>query len=94
MSKYNFFQKVSVTGATFPTTPQTVFDIKYQNSFLLLNEGDTKVEYSFDGSTLHGDLTPSTPSAGIAFDNRIVDKIWFRTSSGTQIVRVEAWSHS
>jgi hypothetical protein len=94
-SKWNFFQKATVSVAEFPTDAQVKFssqNMKFQVSFSLLNEGDTTVEYSFDGINLHGDLTPSTPSAGIVFDNRKVGAVWFRSAGTGQVIRVEAWS--
>lgn len=90
----NFFSKVSVTSAVFPSEAQAVIDIRYgTQAFSLVNEGSAVVEYSFDGINVHGDMTPSSPTAAIFFDNRSVMRIWFRTT-GTSIVRVEAWGRA
>ena len=60
--------------------------------FSMVNEGAGVIQYSFNGNTIHGDLTPGTPTAAIIFDNRPINKIWFRlTAPGSSIVRVEAW---
>ena len=53
------------------------------------------VEYSFNGTTVHGDLVPFTPSASLVFDNRVASLIWFRLkpgATGPVDIRVEAWS--
>lgn len=87
----NFFKKVTVTNTTFPADSQITINIRGQFSFSLVNEGNAVVEYSFNGSTVHGDMTPGTPTAAIFFDNRKISAIWFRAPSSC-VVRVEAWS--
>ncbi len=90
---YNYFEKVTVASASFNSEPDSFFNIKGQQSFSLVNEGTGVIEYSYNGTTLHGDMTPSSPTAAIFFDNRRVSKIWFRLKSGAaSVVRVEAWS--
>jgi hypothetical protein len=89
---FNFFRKVTVNTPNFPNEANIIFDIKYQVSFSLVNEGNDIVEYSFNGNVLHGDLTPGTSTGAIFFDNRRVSFIWFRARTPGQIVRVEAWS--
>ena len=91
---FNYFKKVTVINAEFDSeNPEVVFNFRNQVAFSIINEGDTIVEYSFNSSTLHGDMTPGTPSSAIVFDNRRVSKIWFRNpSGGSNIVRVEAWA--
>lgn len=52
------------------------------------------VEYSFNGTDVHGDITPQTPTAGLVFNNRKISLIWFRIkdgSSGPVTIRIEAW---
>lgn len=88
---YNFFAKVNVTDVTFPTNSQVTIPFAGQTGFSLVNQGSSLVEYSFNGNTLHGDLTPSSPTAAIIFDYRRISAIWFR-SSAPCIVRVEAWA--
>lgn len=87
---YNFFTKVTVVDTSFPSNSQVTIPFGGQTGFSLVNEGNTVVEYSFNGTTLHGDMTPNTPTAAMVFDNRRVSAIWFRASSSC-LVRVEAW---
>lgn len=93
MSRYNFFEEVSVASTSYPTNPQCSFGF-HSTAIVLLNRGSNVVFYSFDGSTDHGDLDPSDASIGLAFDGRVENKIWFRTETGTSTVRVEAWGAS
>lgn len=88
---FNFFTKINITDTTFPNESQVVIPFAGQTGFSLMNEGGVVVEYSFNGNTLHGDLTPGTPSAGIIFDNRRISAIWLR-SSAPCLVRIEAWA--
>jgi len=92
-TKQNFFQKVTFSNTDFAVDPDILIDIRYATqSFSLVNEGTTVIEYSFDGVNLHGDMTPETPTAAIFFDNRLVTKMWFRVPlGGASLVRVEAW---
>ena len=88
---YNFFTKISITDTSFPNESQITIPFAEQSGFSLVNEGATVIEYSFNGITLHGDLTPATPTAAIIFDNRRIPAIWFRASAPST-VRVEAWA--
>jgi hypothetical protein len=93
----NAFANLSITDTSFPGTAQ--FDcppgsIKGKFGLALLWKSGVKVEYSFDGTTLHGDLENGLPNQGLGFDNRPIPtrKIWFRNASAaTSVVRVEAW---
>lgn len=90
---YNFFQKVRITSDIFLEVADVVINITNQSGLSLINEGATLIEYSFNGNTLHGDLTPNTPSQGVIFDQRRVTAIWFRSpDGGANKVRIEAWS--
>ena len=91
MSKFNYFSVVSVDGYAFPTNPQVDFTFNSQG-FSLLNRGTKIIQYSFNGSTLHGDLNPGDASAGLVYDARVESKIWFRGDDGYATVRVEAWA--
>ncbi len=61
---FNFFQKVIVTNTTFGVGADgyaaDVLILLRGNviGFTLVNEGSEVVEYSFNGNTLHGDMTP------------------------------------
>lgn len=90
---FNFFQKVTVTSTTFQTDADVFFNFRGQQSFSILNEGNVKVEYSFNGNTLHGDLTPNSASSGFIWDNRRIDGVWLRVpNGGSAVVRIEAWA--
>lgn len=89
---FNKFAKVTVNTTAFNTDADFAINFRGQFSFSLVNEGTAIIEYSFNGTTLHGDMTPGTPTAALSFDNRRISKIWFRTSTPGQVVRVEAWA--
>ena len=90
MSRYNYFSVVSVVSATFPDDPQAVFGF-ISDGFAFLNRGASVIEYSFDGTTVHGDLNPADTTKGLSFGGRVEDKVWFRVPAGASTVRVEAW---
>jgi len=86
---FNYFNKLSVNIADgyFPAECQILIPFStYTVTFDLESGGP--VEYSFNGITLHGDMTSGLPSASLVFENRVISKIWFR-GSGT--IRIEAW---
>ena|SRR3972149_1802208 len=89
---FNYFSKITVDGYNFSNESDIYLNIRGQQTFSLINEGSAVIEYSFNGNTLHGDLTPNSPTAALFFDNRRVTAIWFRTTAPGQVVRVEAWS--
>lgn len=90
---FNFFAKIDVTNTEFTSNAQVVFNFRNQIAFSLVNEGSAIIEYSFNGNTLHGDMTLGTPTTALIFDNRRVSKIWFRVpGGGSHRVRVEAWA--
>lgn len=89
---FNFFQKLTISSATFNNNSDVNFSFRGRASFTFSNEGTGVIEYSFNGNTLHGDMTPGTASAALTFDNRQATAVWFRLKSGSaSIVRVEAW---
>jgi hypothetical protein len=52
------------------------------------------IEYSFDSVTVAGTLSPTKPSAALAFDQRRESGLWLRlkTAGDPVVVRIEAWS--
>lgn len=88
---FNFFADVIVSNTTFADALPVVINIRGQQSFSLVVESGVRVEYSFNGTTVHGSLTPATATEAIQFDNRRVSKIWFQAASSSS-VRVEAWA--
>jgi len=90
----NFFDKLYVTSTSFSDhTVQWSFTSVGIAIMLESNDVTDVVQYSFDGITVHGDMTPTFPSEGIIFDGRRQSKIWFQRESSGQpvIVRIEAW---
>lgn len=87
---FNFFTKHTVANANFNTDCDITINMKaptYAVSFHL--ESGSRVEYSFNGLTTHGDMTDGYASENLLFNNRVISKIWFR---GDGYVRVEAWA--
>lgn len=85
---HNFFNKITVSNGSFNTNADLFIPfVTYTVSFQL--ESGSLVQYSFNGSTIHGDLTSGKASASLIFENRVIGKIWFQ---GTGLVRVEAWA--
>ncbi len=93
----NFFTKVSVATTSFATAGNRVSWDFTSTGIALLNESKKEgdiVEYSFDGTTVHGDLSATLASAGIIFDHRHENTIWFRLKTlvtPAVIVRLETW---
>jgi hypothetical protein len=93
----NFFTKLSISDTSFIGSQRANWDFASVGIALLVesNNQNEVVQYSFNGTDVHGDLTPRTPSEGIIFDNRIENSVWFRrVIPGSAItVRIEAWRH-
>lgn len=104
---FNYFKIVPVNWAQFGAPdgytvadgygPDVVIPFSVHSaSFINYGSGGTNVvEYSFNGTTVHGDMVPSTLSASLTFPNRTVCMIWFRLKSGSTgpvNIRVEAWA--
>jgi hypothetical protein len=90
---FNYFQRVSVSSATFGDHPDAVITFK-NNSIMFINEGSGVVEVSFNGNTVHTELNSADFSKGLIFDNRQISTIWLRVKSGSTgpiSVRIEAW---
>jgi hypothetical protein len=101
----SFFTKVAVNwtsfggGQTDGQSPDIIISFTTQGlMFLNLGSGSSNVvEYSFNGSTVHGELNPTNASAGMSFDNRVQSLIWFRLQSGSTgpvTISVQAWAAS
>jgi hypothetical protein len=87
---FNYFNRVSVSHILFIEDPDVIFPFRGNPSFLLINEGVDIVEYSFNGTTVHGDLVPNTSTSALIFNNCGISKIWFRVIGSTTDIRVEA----
>lgn len=94
---FNYFTKITVTDSEFSDQSNAAIAFPIR-CLTLLNEGTTTsqiIEYSFNGHTVHGDMTPTKGSASLSFEDRAVSGIWFRVKSGSAgpiTVRVEAWA--
>jgi hypothetical protein len=92
MADPNFYGRFSVSQTAF-TERTTVIPFSTQG-VMFLNEGTGVVQYSFNGSTVHGELDSTKASIGKVFDNRVISEIWFCVKSGSTgpiTVSVEAW---
>jgi len=92
---WNFFQKVTITADGYFNNDADLCITFSTQSVMILNLGTGVVEYSFNGMTVHGELNSANPSAGMAFDNRVISKIWFRVQTGSTApitVSVQAWA--
>jgi len=100
---FNYFSKTAVNWTQFGAPdgytladgygPDLFITFSTQ-SVIFLNEGSGVVEYSFNGTTIHGELDSTKPSAGLSFDNRVICLVWFRVKSGSSgpiNVSVHAW---
>ena len=96
---YNFYNKKDVIATSFGgdtvSGKQPDMVIRFQTTTLMmLNEGSGIIEFSFNGINVHGELNSATQSNALSFDNRMVNRIWFRIkegSSGPITVSVTAW---
>jgi len=89
---YNFFERKTITSASFGDHPDMVITFP-TTGIIFLNEGTGIIEVSFNGNTVHTELNSADATKGLSFDNRTVSLIWFRVKSGGPSipVRVEAW---
>jgi hypothetical protein len=102
---YNYYNKVAVNWSQFGAPdgytdadgygPDAIITFT-TSTVMFLNEANSGVvEYSFNGTTVHGELDAGLPSKGMTFDNRVISKIWFRLKNGSTgpiNIRIDAWS--
>lgn len=90
---FNYFSQISTSSGVFGVNPDVQISFRGTNQRLRLDiiSGSGIVSYSFNGNTVHGILTPSTTYNYIDFGIRSSKLIWFKTSTGTSVIRVEAW---
>jgi len=85
-----YFKKVDVTWGTFNNNADAAVTLKTKNSILLINEGNSIVEVSFNGNTVHGELNPSNGTGSLKIDDTSIVKIWFRLKTGkSSIIRIQ-----
>ncbi len=97
---FNYFQKVAVNTSTFGGgsvdgyQPDMVITFSTQGA-IFINEGSCVIEYSFNGTTVHGELdSASSVTKSLTFNNRVISMIWFRVKTGSTgpiTVSVQAW---
>lgn len=86
MSNYSYFEEVTVSTGSFPAQPQVVVTkARTPNNLMLVCRSGTDVEYSFNGTDLHGKISSGDQ---FTFLTRNVSKIFF---SGTGEVEVHVW---
>lgn len=93
---WNFFQEVtpgSSGAATFAWDSDVIITFSTATVTFWAPTG-TVVQYSFNGNTVHGTLDGSGATApqSLIFQNRVISKIWFTYTTGSGLVRVEAWA--
>ena len=89
MVDYNFYKEVVVASGSFPavTAPQVIINFRGGNKLIFVCTAGS-VEYSFDGSTLHGAMSTAGNDAILNFGLREGKTIYFR---GAGTVRVHAY---
>lgn len=97
---FNYFQKFTVVATDFGSEsidgyqPDAIITFSTQAIMMLNEETAGVVEYSFNGTTVHGELDGAGSTKGLAFDNRVVSTIWLRIKSGSSapiVVSIHAW---
>lgn len=89
---FNIFKKVAVTATDFTSVPQVTINMRGQDGLLMILESGDPVEYSFNGNTVHGDMTANTPTEKLQFDHRRISHVWFRTTGTSSNIWVNAWA--
>lgn len=91
---YNYWKRIAdITVTSFEEVAQVEFRFKGAAKEIIMTvEGSTRVEYSFNGNTVHGEIIPSSDRSQLIFTRRPAIGIWFKVAAGTGIVTVEAWA--
>lgn len=99
---FNFFQSTSITATVFGAStvdgyqPDMVITFPSYGLIFTNETSGQVVEYSFNGTTVHGQLDGTTTSTTriMTFLNRQISCIWFRLKSGSAgpaTITVTAW---
>lgn len=87
----HYFTRMSITDTAFPNDAQVVLQFKSPVIHInLINEGGDLIEYSFNGTDVHGDLATSGLTQERTYERKQVVKVWFRAATAAT-VRIEAW---
>lgn len=78
-----FFQRKEITSNVFNDSADVALSLITKNSVLLINEGPGIVQYSFNGTTVHGELNNTIGTNAVSVNNPSIVKIWFKIKSGT-----------
>ncbi len=98
---HNCFTKISVSATAFGASSvdgyQPDYVIQFQpQTTMFVNLGSGTVEYSFNGTQVHGELnSANVNTAALTFQDRVISKIWFRVQSGSSgpiVVSVQSWA--
>jgi len=95
-----FYQPLTITATTWGgasgsgQVPDII--IPFTTAGVILTNLSTTgtVLYSFNGTTLHGQLIGYSGlgiSQQLTFYNRVISKIWFKVVSGSVNISIEAW---
>lgn len=98
---FNFFERRTVTWTQFGAPDGYTVADGYGPDMIITfptygvtfyNEGTDPVEYSFNGTTIHGEILGSGDKKYLTFLNRPASLIWFKLKSGSSsVISVEAW---
>ena len=107
---HDYFNKVNVTAtSTFgsdtttgqmpdiiiPFSTQTVMFTNNSVAITAPTFTSSVVEYSFNGTQIHGEIGSNTGNVNLIFQNRVISCVWFRIQSGSSgpvVVSVQAWA--
>lgn len=104
---YNFYAEKTIASSVFgaDTAPDGYSAVDGYNcnafiwfkpeAIILVNKSTAVVEYSFNGTTVHGELdgTAGSPTKSLTFYTRIQNKIWFRVKSGGPgTIQIHSWA--
>lgn len=103
---FNFYNSTAVSWAQFGAPdgytltdgygPDLAITFSTQGVMFTNETPGSVVEYSFNGTTVHGVLdganSPVSTTRVVMFNNRVVSLIWFRLKSGgTATITTTAW---
>jgi hypothetical protein len=104
---FNYFNSTSVSWSQFgapdgyTTTdgygPDLIITFSTYGVMFTNETSGQVVEYSFNGTTVHGQLdgTSTSTTRSVMFNNRVVSLIWFRLKSGSAgpaVITTTAWA--
>ncbi len=77
-----FYEKKTITATTFNESADFALTLISKNSILLINEGPGILEYSFNGTTTHGELNGNIGTNAVVVHDPSIVKIWFKLKLG------------